>query len=53
MGGIVPLAEGSRSIAAFLAFIRREGASSAYFEGLAAAMADPPRMAARLLAAVD
>jgi glycerol-3-phosphate dehydrogenase (NAD(P)+) len=53
LGGIVPLAEGSRSIGSFLAFIRREGASSAYFEGLAAAMADPPRMAERLLATID
>ena len=53
IGGIVPLAEGSRSIAAFLAFIRHQGTVSAYFEALAAAMADPRQMAARLLAAVD
>jgi glycerol-3-phosphate dehydrogenase (NAD(P)+) len=53
ISGIVPLAEGSRSIAAFLAFIRRQGTSSAYFEGLAAAMADPQRMAAKLLTTID
>jgi glycerol-3-phosphate dehydrogenase (NAD(P)+) len=53
ISGIVPLAEGSRSIAAFLAFIGRQGTSSAYFDGLAAAMADPRRMAAKLLAAID
>jgi glycerol-3-phosphate dehydrogenase (NAD(P)+) len=53
IGGIVPLAEGSRSIAAFLAFIRRQGRSSAYFEGLAAAMADPQSMPERLLATID
>jgi hypothetical protein len=47
------LAEGSRSITAFLAFIRREGAASAFFEGLAAAIAQPPTMAARLLATID
>jgi glycerol-3-phosphate dehydrogenase (NAD(P)+) len=50
--GPVPLAEGSRSIAAFLAFIRRAGAASPYFEGLAAAMAQPQEMAARLLATI-
>ncbi len=48
--GIVPLAEGSRSITAFLAFIRRSGAQSAYFDGLAAAMAHPDGMAERLTA---
>jgi glycerol-3-phosphate dehydrogenase (NAD(P)+) len=48
--GIVPLAEGSRSITAFLAFIRRSGAQSAYFDGLAAAMANPDGMAERLTA---
>jgi glycerol-3-phosphate dehydrogenase (NAD(P)+) len=52
-GGIVPLAEGSRSIASFLAFIRQAGAQSAFFEGLAAAMASPPTMAERLLATID
>jgi glycerol-3-phosphate dehydrogenase (NAD(P)+) len=52
-GGIVPLAEGSRSIASFLAFIERQGTSSPFFEGLAAAMADPPGMAERLLATID
>ena len=46
----VPLAEGSRSITAFLAFIRRAGAASPYFEGLAAAMANADTMAERLLA---
>ena len=50
--GPVPLAEGSRSIAAFLAFIRRRGASSAYFEGLAAAMGNPDSMAERLTATI-
>ncbi|MCB8875024.1 NAD(P)H-dependent glycerol-3-phosphate dehydrogenase [Acidisoma silvae] len=51
--GAIPLAEGSRSITAFLAFIRRSGAASGYFEGLAAAMANPAEMAARLLATID
>lgn len=51
--GIVPLAEGSRSITAFLAFIQRSGAQSAYFNGLAAAMANPDSMAARLTATID
>lgn len=51
--GPVPLAEGSRSIASFLAFIRRAGGASPYFEGLAAAMANPQEMAARLLATID
>jgi len=50
---LVPLAEGSRSIAAFLAFIRRQGSASPFFEGLAAAIAHPPTMAARLLATID
>jgi glycerol-3-phosphate dehydrogenase (NAD(P)+) len=50
---LVPLAEGSRSIAAFLAFIRRQGTASPFFEGLAAAIAHPPTMAARLLATID
>jgi len=50
--GPVPLAEGSRSITSFLAFIRRAGADSPYFEGLAAAMANPQEMAARLLATI-
>jgi len=50
---LVPLAEGSRSITAFLAFIRRQGAESSFFEGLAAAIAHPPGMAARLLATID
>jgi glycerol-3-phosphate dehydrogenase (NAD(P)+) len=50
---LVPLAEGSRSIAAFLAFIRRQGTASPFFEGLAAAIANPPTMAARLLATID
>jgi glycerol-3-phosphate dehydrogenase (NAD(P)+) len=49
---LVPLAEGSRSITAFLAFIRRQGATSPFFEGLAAAIAHPPTMAARLLATI-
>jgi glycerol-3-phosphate dehydrogenase (NAD(P)+) len=53
VGGIVPLAEGSRSIASFLAFIERRGASSAYFAGLAEAMAEPKTMAQRLLATID
>jgi glycerol-3-phosphate dehydrogenase (NAD(P)+) len=53
VGIVVPLAEGSRSIAAFLAFMRRQPASSAYFEGLAAAMANPATMAERLLATID
>ena len=52
-GRVVPLAEGSRSIAAFLAFIRRQGAASPYFEGLAAAIANPASMAERLLATID
>lgn len=51
--GPVPLAEGSRSIAAFLAFIRRARAASPYFEGLAAAMANPDSMEERLLATID
>ncbi|GAB0116548.1 NAD(P)H-dependent glycerol-3-phosphate dehydrogenase [Acidisoma sp. 7E03] len=51
--GPVPLAEGSRSIAAFLAFIRRSGAASPFFEGLAAAMANPPEMRPRLLKTID
>lgn len=51
--GPVPLAEGSRSIAAFLAFIRRSGSASPFFEGLAAAMANPRNMRARLLATID
>ncbi|GAB0114232.1 NAD(P)H-dependent glycerol-3-phosphate dehydrogenase [Acidisoma sp. C75] len=51
-GGPVPLAEGSRSITAFLAFIRRQGAASSYFEGLAAAMANADSMAERLLATI-
>lgn len=50
--GPVPLAEGSRSIAAFLAFIRRTGAHSPYFEGLAAAMANPGEVTARLLTTI-
>jgi glycerol-3-phosphate dehydrogenase (NAD(P)+) len=50
---LVPLAEGSRSITAFLAFIRRQGTASPFFEGLAAAIAHPPTMAARLLATID
>lgn len=51
--GPVPLAEGSRSIAAFLGFIHRADAASPFFEGLAAAMAAPEEMAARLLATID
>lgn len=51
--GPVPLAEGSRSILSFLAFIRRAGGASPFFEGLAAAMANPQAMAARLLATID
>ncbi len=51
--GPVPLAEGSRSIAAFLAFIRRSGAASPYFEGLAAAIANPVSTAERLLATIN
>lgn len=50
---LVPLAEGSRSINAFLAFIRSRGALSPFFEGLAEAIAHPPRMAERLLATID
>ena len=50
---LVPLAEGSRSIDAFLTFIRRQGAASPFFEGLAQAMAHPPAMAARLLSTID
>ena len=50
---LVPLAEGSRSIAAFLAFIRRQGASSPFFDGLATAIAHPATMATRLLATID
>jgi glycerol-3-phosphate dehydrogenase (NAD(P)+) len=50
--GPVPLAEGSRSISAFLAFIRRSGTASAYFEGLAAAIANPDSTAERLLATI-
>ena len=50
---LVPLAEGSRSIDSFLAFIRRQGAASPFFEGLAAAIAHPPEMAARLLDTID
>ena len=50
---LVPLVEGSRSITAFLAFICRQGAASSFFEGLAAAIAHPPTMAARLLATID
>ena len=50
---LVPLAEGSRSITAFLAFIRRQGSASPFFEGLAAAIEHPPGMAARLLATID
>jgi len=50
---LVPLAEGSRSISAFLEFIRRQGAASPFFEGLAAAIAHPQTMAARLLATID
>jgi glycerol-3-phosphate dehydrogenase (NAD(P)+) len=49
----VPLAEGSRSIASFLEFIGRQGAASPFFDGLAAAIAHPPSMAARLLATID
>ncbi|MBW4023480.1 MAG: NAD(P)-binding domain-containing protein [Proteobacteria bacterium] len=52
-GDIVPLAEGSRSITAFLAFIGRNGAASPFFAGLAAAMAEPAQMAERLLATID
>jgi glycerol-3-phosphate dehydrogenase (NAD(P)+) len=51
--GPPPLAEGSRSILAFLAFLKRNGVKSAYFEGLAAAMADPATVTARLLATID
>jgi glycerol-3-phosphate dehydrogenase (NAD(P)+) len=51
-GKLAPLAEGSRSIDAFLAFIRHQGAASPFFTGLADAIADPPRMAARLLATI-
>jgi glycerol-3-phosphate dehydrogenase (NAD(P)+) len=50
---LVPLAEGSRSITAFLAFIRSRGAASPFFEGLAEAIAHPPKMAERLLATID
>jgi glycerol-3-phosphate dehydrogenase (NAD(P)+) len=50
---LVPLAEGSRSITAFLGFIRRQGEASPFFEGLAAAIAHPPTMAGRLLATID
>jgi glycerol-3-phosphate dehydrogenase (NAD(P)+) len=50
---LVPLAEGSRSITAFLGFIRRRQAASPFFEGLAAAIGHPPTMAARLLATID
>jgi len=50
--GPPPLAEGSRSILAFLGFLRRHGVASAYFEGLAAAMADPAAVIARLLATI-
>ena len=50
---LVPLAEGSRSITAFLAFIRRQGSASPFFEGLAAAIEHPPGMAARLLTTID
>jgi glycerol-3-phosphate dehydrogenase (NAD(P)+) len=49
---LVPLAEGSRSITAFLAFIRRQGVASPFFEGLAAAIEHPSTMAARLLATI-
>lgn len=52
-GRMIPLAEGSRSIASFLAFIRRQGAASAYFDGLAAAMANPATITERLLATID
>jgi glycerol-3-phosphate dehydrogenase (NAD(P)+) len=50
--GPVPLAEGSRSIAAFLAFIRRSGITSPFFDGLAAAIANPGSTAERLLATI-
>jgi glycerol-3-phosphate dehydrogenase (NAD(P)+) len=50
---LVPLAEGSRSITAFLGFIRRQGAASPFFAGLADAIAHPPTMAARLLATIE
>ena len=53
VSALVPLAEGSRSITAFLAFIRRQGATSPFFDGLATAIAHPPTMAARLLATID
>ena len=50
---LIPLAEGSRSIDSFLAFIRRQGTASPFFAGLAEAIAHPPTMAARLLATID
>ncbi len=50
---LVALAEGSRSITSFLDFIRRQGAASSFFTGLAEAIAHPPRMAERLLAVID
>jgi glycerol-3-phosphate dehydrogenase (NAD(P)+) len=50
---LVPLAEGSRSISAFLAFIRRQGGISPFFTGLAEAIAHPSSMATRLLATID
>lgn len=53
VSGPVPLAEGSRSIAAFLGFIHRAGATSAYFDGLAIAMTNPDHMVERLLATID
>jgi glycerol-3-phosphate dehydrogenase (NAD(P)+) len=53
VAGPPPLAEGSRSILAFLAFLKRNDVESAYFEGLAAAMADPATVTARLLATID
>jgi glycerol-3-phosphate dehydrogenase (NAD(P)+) len=52
-GGIPPLAEGSRSILAFLNLLRRHDLRSDYFEGLAAAMIKRPTMTERLLATID
>ncbi|WP_419759530.1 NAD(P)H-dependent glycerol-3-phosphate dehydrogenase [Acidisoma sp.] len=53
VSALVPLAEGSRSITSFLAFMRRQGATSPFFEGLATAIGNPSTMSAKLLATID
>jgi glycerol-3-phosphate dehydrogenase (NAD(P)+) len=51
--GPVPLAEGQQSIETFLAFLRRAGVESSFFENLAGAIREPEALRRRLLAAID